>query len=68
MIQITKLWKKQTKKGKDYYAGKFGSINVFVFQNDKGDADFNLCIDHRKQSPKKEAESAAPASNSDIPF
>jgi hypothetical protein len=54
MIEITGLWKGQTKTGEPYYSGMMGKVKFFIFKNTKkqeGDnqPDLRLCIDEAKK-------------------
>lgn len=72
MIQITGLWKRQSKSGDVYYAGPLGNSNILIFTNKRKKSDKSpdlmLCIGEKSQQSDYNNGSTSDTGEDDIPF
>ena len=57
MINITGLWKHESKSGKTFLSGSWGNIDILIFENENKKPekapDFNFCISEKKKEDYK---------------
>ena len=74
MIQISALWKKESKQGKTYYSGKLGQGKLLLYKNDfkreskHPDLILYLAEDEKKEDREKEESRSEPEHEDDVPF
>ena len=52
MINLTGLWRSETKNGREYWSGIMGGVKIVMFRNNSTNSkapEFNLCIDEYKK-------------------
>ena len=69
MIQLSALWKKDSKNGRSYYTGKLGDGRLLLFRNDKKtDEKHPDLLLYIVAEEKRNGKERPPAREDDLPF
>ena len=59
MINLTGLWRSETKNGREYWSGIMGGVKIIMFRNNSTNSkapEFNLCIDQYQKKEQQQQE------------